>query len=119
MGPTLQLGAIGNCQIAALVDPEATVVYSIGTLYGAWPDGVAFEGGTFTLWWVFGCSLLLGPLGWLSALVATVGAAAGSFAVSSSRAWSPGLEGRTSKTNSRPRAFPSTTRRDRQSCSLI
>ena len=27
MGPTLQLGAIGNCQIAALVDPEATVVW--------------------------------------------------------------------------------------------
>lgn len=25
----------------------ATVVYSIGTLYGAWPDGVAFEGNRY------------------------------------------------------------------------
>jgi hypothetical protein len=28
---------------------------------------LAFEGGTWTLWWVFGCSLLLGPLGWMGA----------------------------------------------------
>jgi len=28
---------------------------------------LAFEGGTWTLWWVFGCSLILGPLGWLGA----------------------------------------------------
>ena len=26
---------------------EATVVYSIGTLYGEWPDGVAFEGNRY------------------------------------------------------------------------
>ncbi|MBP8145751.1 MAG: hypothetical protein KAY56_10465 [Inhella sp.] len=30
-------------------------------------DILAFEGGTVTLWWVFGCSLVLGPLGWLGA----------------------------------------------------
>ena len=30
---------------------------------------LAFEGGTMTLWWVFGCSLVLGPLGWLGARV--------------------------------------------------
>ncbi|MFN7694690.1 MAG: hypothetical protein ACK5O3_11685 [Burkholderiales bacterium] len=30
---------------------------------------LAFEGGTLTLWWVFGCSLMLGPLGWLGARV--------------------------------------------------
>jgi hypothetical protein len=28
-------------------DPEATVVYSIGTLYGAWPDGTPFEGNRY------------------------------------------------------------------------
>ncbi len=28
---------------------------------------LGFEGGTWTLWWVFGCSLVLGPLGWLGA----------------------------------------------------
>jgi hypothetical protein len=26
---------------------EATVVYSLGTLYGAWPDGTAFEGNRY------------------------------------------------------------------------
>jgi hypothetical protein len=28
---------------------------------------MAFEAGTFTLWWVFACSLVLGPLGWMGA----------------------------------------------------
>ena len=27
--------------------PDATVVYSLGTLYGAWPDGSAFEGNRY------------------------------------------------------------------------
>lgn len=27
--------------------PEETVVYSLGTLYGAWPDGTAFEGNRY------------------------------------------------------------------------
>jgi hypothetical protein len=27
--------------------PEATVVYSIGTLYGQWPDGTPFEGNRY------------------------------------------------------------------------
>ncbi|WP_289033901.1 nuclear transport factor 2 family protein [uncultured Roseibium sp.] len=27
--------------------PEGTVVYSVGTLYGEWPDGTAFEGNRY------------------------------------------------------------------------
>ena len=27
--------------------PDETVVYSLGTLYGAWPDGAAFEGNRY------------------------------------------------------------------------
>jgi len=27
--------------------PECTVVYSLGTLYGAWPDGTPFEGNRY------------------------------------------------------------------------
>jgi hypothetical protein len=27
--------------------PDETVVYSLGTLYGAWPDGTAFEGNRY------------------------------------------------------------------------
>ncbi len=27
--------------------PDGSVVYSIGTLYGAWPDGTAFEGNRY------------------------------------------------------------------------
>ena len=27
--------------------PEATVVYSLGTLYGSWPDGTPFEGNRY------------------------------------------------------------------------
>jgi len=32
---------------AGAPDPEETVVYSIGTLYGAWPDGTPFEGNRY------------------------------------------------------------------------
>jgi hypothetical protein len=28
-------------------DPEAVVVYSLGTLYGEWPDGTPFEGNRY------------------------------------------------------------------------
>lgn len=31
----------------APADPEAVVVYSIGTLYGEWPDGTPFEGNRY------------------------------------------------------------------------
>ena len=31
----------------ASADPEAVVVYSIGTLYGEWPDGTPFEGNRY------------------------------------------------------------------------
>ena len=30
-------------------------------------NGRAVRGGVAALWWVFACSLVLGPLGWLSA----------------------------------------------------
>lgn len=42
---------LGKLAIAVLV------LRSLGML--------SFEGGTLTLWWVFACSLVLGPLGWL------------------------------------------------------
>lgn len=32
---------------AANADPEDTVVYSIGTLHGEWPDGTPFEGNRY------------------------------------------------------------------------
>lgn len=31
----------------AAADPEETVVYSLGTLYGEWPDGTPFEGNRY------------------------------------------------------------------------
>ncbi len=37
-----QTGAHGST-----ADPEETVVYSIGTLYGEWPDGTPFEGNRY------------------------------------------------------------------------
>ena len=33
--------------VRAAADPEDTVVYSLGTLYGAWPDGTPFEGNRY------------------------------------------------------------------------
>ncbi len=32
---------------SAPADPEEVVVYSLGTLYGAWPDGTPFEGNRY------------------------------------------------------------------------
>jgi hypothetical protein len=32
---------------AGAADAEETVVYSLGTLYGAWPDGTPFEGNRY------------------------------------------------------------------------
>ena len=32
---------------ATPADPEETVVYSLGTLYGEWPDGTPFEGNRY------------------------------------------------------------------------
>ncbi|MFO1250064.1 hypothetical protein [Inhella sp.] len=54
------------CLLLGMVAIAVLVLRSLGFL--------AFEGGTFTLWWVFGCSLLLGPLGWLGARVPKAGA---------------------------------------------
>ena len=49
------------CLLMGMVAIAVLVLRSLGIL--------AFEGGTFTLWWVFGCSLVLGPLGWLGSKV--------------------------------------------------
>lgn len=38
---------IERTEVVAGGTPEATVVYSLGTLYGAWPDGEAFEGNRY------------------------------------------------------------------------
>lgn len=47
------------CTLLGMLAIAALVLRGLGML--------GFEGGTWTLWWVFGCSLLLGPLGWLGA----------------------------------------------------
>mgnify|MGYP001241862157 CR=1 FL=1 len=47
------------CTLLGMVAIAVLVLRSLGLL--------AFEGGTLTLWWVFGCSLVLGPMGWLGA----------------------------------------------------
>lgn len=47
------------CTLLAMAAIAVLVLRSLGIL--------AFEGGTLTLWWVFGCGLVLGPLGWLGA----------------------------------------------------
>ena len=38
---------IERTEVVAGGTPEETVVYSLGTLYGAWPDGEAFEGNRY------------------------------------------------------------------------
>ena len=38
---------IENTEVVADGTPEETVVYSLGTLYGAWPDGTPFEGNRY------------------------------------------------------------------------
>ena len=52
-------GAGSLCTVLGMVAIAVLVLRSLGLL--------AFEGGTMTLWWVFGCSLILGPLGWMGA----------------------------------------------------
>jgi len=54
------------CLLLGMVAIAVLVLRSLGIL--------GFEGGSFTLWWVFGCSLVLGPLGWLGARVPKAGA---------------------------------------------
>ncbi|MBH9551461.1 hypothetical protein [Inhella gelatinilytica] len=49
------------CLLLGMVAIAVLVLRSLGIL--------AFDGGTLTLWWIFGCSLLLGPMGWLGARV--------------------------------------------------
>ena len=55
----LTKGSGALCLMLGMVAIAVLVLRSLGIL--------TFEGGTFTLWWVFGCSLVLGPLGWLGA----------------------------------------------------
>lgn len=38
---------IERTEVVAGGTPEETVVYSLGTLYGAWPDGETFEGNRY------------------------------------------------------------------------
>lgn len=38
---------IERTEVVAGGTPEETVVYSLGTLYGAWPDGAPFEGNRY------------------------------------------------------------------------
>ena len=38
---------IERTEVVAGGTPDETVVYSLGTLYGAWPDGTAFEGNRY------------------------------------------------------------------------
>ena len=53
----LTRGAGALCTLLGMAAIAMLVLRSLGIL--------AFEGGTFTLWWVFACSLVLGPLGWM------------------------------------------------------
>ena len=43
----IRVHAVQTGAPAAPDDPEEVVVYSIGTLYGAWPDGTPFEGNRY------------------------------------------------------------------------
>jgi hypothetical protein len=38
---------IERTEVVAGGTPDETVVYSLGTLYGAWPDGTTFEGNRY------------------------------------------------------------------------
>lgn len=38
---------IDRTEVVAGGTPQETVVYSLGTLYGAWPDGTPFEGNRY------------------------------------------------------------------------
>ena len=38
---------IERTDVVAGGTPDATIVYSLGTLYGAWPDGTPFEGNRY------------------------------------------------------------------------
>ncbi len=62
-GPIQMLTKVSGalCLLLGKLAIAVLVLRSLGFL--------AFEGGTLTLWWVFGCSLVLGPLGWLGARV--------------------------------------------------
>jgi hypothetical protein len=41
------MGANANANADANADTDGTVVYSLGTLYGEWPDGTPFEGNRY------------------------------------------------------------------------
>ena len=50
---------IERTEVVAGGTPEETVVYSLGTLYGAWPDGEAFEGNRYVDRYVVGHGLIV------------------------------------------------------------
>lgn len=44
---TETVGQIRDWRAGAAADAESVVVYSLGTLYGEWPDGTPFEGNRY------------------------------------------------------------------------
>lgn len=55
---------IERTEVVAGGTPEETVVYSLGTLYGAWPDGTAFEGNRYVDRYVVRHGLIVGMDVW-------------------------------------------------------
>ena len=55
---------IERTEVVAGGTPEETVVYSLGTLYGAWPDGEAFEGNRYVDRYVVRHGLIVGMDVW-------------------------------------------------------
>lgn len=44
---TETVGQVRDWRAGATADAESVVVYSLGTLYGEWPDGTPFEGNRY------------------------------------------------------------------------
>lgn len=44
---TETVGQVRDWRAGAAADAESVVVYSLGTLYGEWPDGTPFEGNRY------------------------------------------------------------------------
>ena len=49
---------IARTDVVAGGSPEETIVYSTGTLYGAWPDGTPFDGNRYVDRYVVGHGLI-------------------------------------------------------------
>ena len=55
---------IERTEVVAGGTPAETVVYSLGTLHGAWPDGTAFEGNRYVDRYVVRHGLIVGMDVW-------------------------------------------------------